>query len=37
MFKEIFINNTFHDFKVLKKVSITKTFKVDIHIKFIKF
>ena len=30
-------NNIFHDFKVLKKFIITKTFNVDFHNKFIKF
>ena len=32
-----YFNNTFHEFKVLKKVIITETFNVNFHNKFIKF
>ena len=32
-----YFNNIFHEFKVLKKVIITKMFNVDFHNKFIKF
>ena len=32
-----YFNNTFHEFKVLKKVTITETFNVDFHNKFIRF
>ena len=32
-----YLNNTFHEFKALKKVIKTKTYNIDFHNKFIKF
>ena len=32
-----YFNNSFHEFKILKKIIITKMFNVDFHYKFIKF
>ena len=32
-----YFNNSFHEFKVLKKVIVTETFNVDFRNKFIKF